>query len=60
MIAITIKCRGRSRTLTTTNTELPVTLGNGQKPLTNISKSSPSDVAWILYAPLKRLIYHLT
>ena len=37
-IMIIIKCRGRSRTLTT-NTELPVTLYNGQKPL--ISQKGP-------------------
>ena len=39
-----------SRTLSTTNAELPVTLYKGQKPLTNITKISTSDAAWDLYA----------
>ena len=43
MITIIINCRGRYRTPTTTNTELPVTLHNDRKPLSNIKKSSPSD-----------------
>ena len=55
-----IKCRGRYRTLTTTNTELLVTLHNGRKPLGNIKKSSPSDAVRALYTSLKRLIHHLT
>ena len=49
-----------SRTLSTTNAELPVTLYNGQKPLTNITKISTSDAAWDLYASLNRIIHHLT
>ena len=40
---IIIKCRGKYRTPTTTNTELLVTLHHGRKPLSNIKKSSPSD-----------------
>ena len=59
-IIIMIKCRGISTTPTTTNTKLPVTLYNGQKPLTNITKISTSDAAWVLYAPLKWLIHHVT
>ena len=39
-----------SRTLSTTNAELPVTLYKGQKPLTNITKISTSHAAWELYA----------
>ena len=38
IITIIMKCRGRYRTLTTTNTELLVTLHNGRKPLSNIKK----------------------
>ena len=49
---IIIKCKNTSRTLTTTNTELLVTLYSGQKLLTNITKSSLSDAAWVLYAPM--------
>ena len=61
IITVTIiKCRGRSKTLTRTNTELHVTLYNDRRPFTNITKSSASDVAWVLYATLKRLIHHLT
>ena len=60
MTIITIKCRGRHTTPATTITELPVTLHNGRKPLSNIKKSSPSDAVRVLYAPLKRLIHHLT
>ena len=48
----------RCRTLTATNTELSVTY-NGPKPA-NITQSSTSDTAWVLHAPLKRLIHHLT
>ena len=62
IVIITIiitKCRDRYRTLTTTNTELPVTLHNGQKPLSNnIKKSSPSDAVTAVYTSLKRLIRH--
>ena len=53
-----IKYRSRCRTLTATNTEFSVT-HNGPKAA-NITKGSTSDAAWILYAPLKRLIPHLT
>ena len=60
IIIIIIKCRGRCRTPTTTNTELLVTLQNGRKPLSNIKKSSPSDAVSALYTPLKRLIHLLT
>ena len=60
IITIIIKCRGRYRTLTTTNMELLVTLHNGRKPLSNIKKSSPSDAVRALYTPLKRLIHQLT
>ena len=45
IITIVIKYRGRYRTSTTTNMELLVTLLNGQKPLSNMKKSSPSDTA---------------
>ena len=38
-IMIITKCRGSSRTLITTNIELPVILYNGQKPL--ISQKAP-------------------
>ena len=58
-ITIIIKCRGRPRILTTTNPELPVTLYNGRKPLTNVTKSSTSDAAWVLYAAYSALIQHL-
>ena len=54
-ITIIIKCRGRPRILTTTNPELPVTLYNGRKPLTNVTKSSTSDAAWVLYAAYSAL-----
>ena len=60
IIITTIKRRGRYRTPSITNMELLVTLHNGQKPLSNIKKSSPSDAARALYMPLKRLIHHLT
>ena len=43
IITLIIKYRGRCITPTTTNTELLVTLHNGQKPLSNIRKSSPLD-----------------
>ena len=58
VIIVIIKCRSRCRTLTATNTELCVTY-NGLKPA-NITKNSTSDTAWVLHAPLKRLIHHLT
>ena len=54
-----IKRRGISSALTTSNTELPVTLYNYQKPLTNIRKSSTPDAAQVLYAPLKRTLVFL-
>ena len=60
IIRITIKCGGRYRTLTATNTKLLVLLHNGRKPLNNIKKSSHSDAARALYMPLKRLIHRLT
>ena len=61
IIVITIiKCRGRYKTPTATNTELLVTLYNGRKPLTNIKKSSIPDAVRVLYTALKRLIHHLT
>ena len=56
---IIIKCRGISSALTTSNNELPVTLYNYQKPLTNIRKSSTPDAAQVLYAPLKRPLVFL-
>ena len=37
-LIIIMKCRGRYRTPITTNTELLVTLHNGQKPLNSIKK----------------------
>ena len=55
-----IKCRGRYRTPTTTNTELLVALHNGRRALSNIEKSSASDAPRALYMPLKWLIHHLT
>ena len=55
-----IKCSGRYRTPTATNTELLVTSHNGRRPLSNIKKSPTSDAARALYMPLKRLINHLT
>ena len=58
-IMIITKCRGRSRTLITTNIELPVTIIQRPKAA-NITKSSISDAAWVLYTPLKLLIHHLT
>ena len=58
IIIVIIKCRSRCRTLTATNTELSVTY-DGRKPA-NITKNSTSDTAWVLHAPLKRLIHHLT
>ena len=61
IIVITIiKCRGRYKTPTATNTELLVTLYNGWKPLTNIKKSSIPDAVRVQYTALKRLIHHLT
>ena len=56
---IIIKCGGRYRAPTASNTELLVTLHHDRKPLSNIKKSSPSDAARALYMPLKRLIHHL-
>ena len=58
IIIVIIKCRSRCRTLTATKTELSVTY-NGPKPAT-MTKNSTSDTAWVLHAPLKRLIHHLT
>ena len=60
IITIIIKCRGRYRTPTATNTELLVTLHNGRRPLSNIKKSFPSDAVRVLYVLLKRLIQNLT
>ena len=48
IIIITVKCRSRSGTLTVIQTDLPVTLYNGQKPLTNIRKRSTLDAVWVL------------
>ena len=59
-IIIIIKCRSRLWTLLTTNTKFPVTLFNNQKLLTIITKSATSDAVWVLSAPLKQLIHHLT
>ena len=60
MIITKIKCTGRYRTPTATNTELLVTLHNGRRPLNDIKKSLASDAARALYMPLKRFIHHLT
>ena len=60
IIITMIKCRGRYRKSTITNTELLVTLHNGRRPLSNIKRSSPSDAGRTLYMPLKWLIHHLT
>ena len=60
MMIMTIKCRGRYRTPTTTNAELLVTLNNGRKPLSHIKKSSLSDAVRALYTSLKQLIHYLT
>ena len=60
IITMIIKYRGRYRTPTTTNTELLVTLHNGQKLLSNIKKRSPSDAVTALYTSLKMIIHHLT
>ena len=54
---IIIKCRGRSRTPTKTNTKFLVTLYKGLKALTNTTKSSTLDFKWVLHVPLKRLIH---
>ena len=59
-ITMITKYRGRYRTPTTITAELLVALHNGRKPLSHIKKSSPSDAVTALYAPLKRLIHHLT
>ena len=59
-IIIIIKYRDRYKTPATTNTKLLVTLNNGQKPLTNIKKSSISDAVRVLYMPQKLLIHQLT
>ena len=59
IITIIIKGTGRYRTPTTTNLELLVTLRNGQKPLSIIKKSSPSDNVRVLFTPLKRLVQYL-
>ena len=59
IIKIMTKCRGRSGTPTTTNTDLFVTLYNVQKLLTNITKSSILDIVLVLYVLLKRLIHCL-
>ena len=48
IIITTVKCRSRSGTLTVIQTDLPVTLYNGQKPLTNIRKRSTLDAVWVL------------
>ena len=53
IITIIIKCRGRYRTPTATNTELLVILHNGRRSLSNIEKSPTSDAARALYMPLK-------
>ena len=55
---IIIKWRNTCRTLTAPNTELSVTYIIPKAA--NITKSSTSYAAWVLYAPLKRLIHHLT
>ena len=60
IITIIIKCRGRYRAPTATNTELLVTLHNGRRPLSNIKKSPTADAVRALEMPLKRLIHHLT
>ena len=55
-LIIIMKCRGRYRTPITTNTELLVTLHNGQKPLNSIKKAPPPTVSPpsdALYMPLK-------
>ena len=44
-------------TLTAPNTELSVTYNSSKAA--NITKSSTSDGMWVLYVPLKWLIYHL-
>ena len=58
-ITMIIKCRGRYRTPTATNTDLLVTSHNGRRPSSNIKKSHTSDAARALYMPLKQLIHHL-
>ena len=60
IIIIVIKYRGRNKTLTAINTELLMTLYNGQRPLTNIKNNSTSHAVGVLYTPLKWLIHHLT
>ena len=57
IITVRVKCWSRRRTPTATNTELSVTY-NGPKPA-DITKNSTSDTAWVLHAPLKRLIHHI-
>ena len=58
IIIIMIKWRNTSTALTAPNTELSVTYNSPKAA--NITKSSTSNAAWVLYAPLKRLIHHLT
>ena len=58
VIIIIIKWRNTSTALTAPNTELSVTYNSPKAA--NITKSSTSNAAWVLYAPLKRLIHHLT
>ena len=60
IIKIMIKCGGRRGMPTPTNTELLVTLHNGQKPFSNIKRSSSSDAVRVLYTPLKRFIQYLS
>ena len=58
IIIIMIKWRNTSTALTAPNTELSVTYNSPKAA--NITKSSTSNATWVLYAPQKRLIHHLT
>ena len=60
ILTIIIKCRGKYRTPTATNTELLITLHNGRNTLNNIKKSSPTDAVRALDTTQKPLIHHLT
>ena len=47
---IIMESRGRSNTM-----QQPIP--SCRQPLINITKRTTSDIVWVLYAPLKRLIY---
>ena len=59
ILTIIIKCRGKYRTLRTTNTKLLMTLHNGQNTVNNSKKNSPTDAVRVLDTTQKPLIHHL-